>query len=137
MLPLSISKLPFWRLIKFAITGGSALLLDMGLYMLFTRVFGLPYITSRALSLSIAVIWNFTLNRQWTFQATSEKVRYQAPRFVLVLISTSILNLALMKFGITVLHLYDLLVIIVNSVLIMFINFYAHALWSYKKTGEV
>lgn len=136
MLPMLLYHFPLRRFLKFAITGGSALAIDMAVYILCTRKLGIPYIPSRALSLAVAVVWSFTLNRQWTFRATAGNIRQQAPRFLAVLVCTSIINLALMKFGITVLRLYDIAVILINSVIIVFINFYAHALWSYKKTDE-
>lgn len=120
------------RLIRFAIIGGFALAIDLAIYLTLTRFFHMPYILSRVTSLGIAIVWNFTLNRAWTFEATTESVRKQAPRFLFVLLCTSILNLALMKFGVSVLHIYDIVVIFIVSFLIMMINFSAHYLWSYK-----
>jgi dolichol-phosphate mannosyltransferase len=108
----------------------------MAIYVFLTRYLHVSYLPSRAFSLSIAVVWNFTLNRSWTFQATAGRVGVQAPRFLLVIVCTSILNLALMRFGVSVLHMYDLLVIFIVAVLITSINFSAHLFWSYASDKQ-
>lgn len=124
--------LPWQRLIKFAFVGGSAFVIDFAIYFVLTRFGHIPYIASRIVSISLAMIWNFTMNRNWTFQAKTGKVRRQAPRFLIVMALTSLLNLVLMRVGVSSLHLNDLLVLVVVSLLIMLINFSAHQLWSYK-----
>jgi putative flippase GtrA len=131
MLLVLLNKIPWYRLIKFSIIGGSALVIDIGIYIFLTRIEHIQYIISRLISLSIAIFWNFNLNRHWTFQAVSEKVNRQFVKFLIVIISTSLLSLILMKIGVSVLHIYDLLVIIIVSFLILLINFFAHYFWSY------
>ena len=128
-----LNKLPWQRLVKFVITGGLALAIDMGIYLVLTRFFHVPYLISRVISLSIAIIWNFSINRCWTFQATAGKTRRQFFRFMVVIIFTSLLNLALMKIGVSVFHIYDVVAIIIVSILITLINFFAHHFWSYAE----
>ncbi len=128
---MAIKKIPWHRLIKFAIVGGSSFVIDFGFYFVFTRFAHIPYIASRTMSIALAFIWNFLLNRQWTFQARSGKMSHQAARFLVVMTITSFLNLLLMRLGVSRWHLNDLLVLVVVSILIMGINFTAHHLWSY------
>jgi putative flippase GtrA len=130
-----MERIPLIRLMKFAITGGSALVIDVAIYFVLTRFLSIPYLVSRTVSLTVAIFWNFTLNRYWTFQAVDGNVGRQFSRFLIVIVSTSALNLALMRIGVSYLHLYDLLVIGIISVLIMMINFFAHSLWSYADRG--
>ncbi len=131
MIVLFLKKLPWQRFLKFLITGGMALLIDVTLYFLLTRFGGLYYLLARTLSLGVAIVWSFQLNRHWTFQATEGNVRTQAVKFLVVIISTSLLSLGLMHIGVALLHFYDLLVLFVVSVLITLLNFSAHSLWSY------
>ncbi len=131
-----VQQIPWRRLLKFGITGGCAFAIDFAIYFALTRFGHAHYLVSRTISLSVAVIWNFTLNRYWTFEASAGKVGTQAPRFLIVIISTSIINLLLMRVGVTLLHLNDLLVIVAISLLIMLINFSAHYFWSYAKQSE-
>lgn len=128
-----ISRLPWQRLVKFVIIGGIAFGLDFGLYFLLTRLGHFPYLASRAVSITGSMVWNFTLNRYWTFQATAGQVSRQATRFLIVMVATSLLNLALMRLGVSIWHLNDLVVLIVVSVLIMLVNFIAHHWWSYAE----
>jgi putative flippase GtrA len=65
-----IQALPWHRLIKFAITGGTAFAIDFSIYFVLTRFFHVPYLVSRTFSIGAAFTWNFLLNRNWTFRAT-------------------------------------------------------------------
>ena len=127
-----VRPLPWGKLIKFGVVGGTALALDFGIYFLLTRFGHLPYLGSRAISIASAFAWNFTLNRYWTFKAHTGDVRRQATRFTITMVCTSLLNLGLMHVGVSILHGPDLLVILIVSALIMGINYLVHSLWSYR-----
>lgn len=131
MLLMFLQRFPFWKLVKFVITGGIALGVDMAIYYLLTRYGHVYYLLARTLSLGVAIIWSFTVNRQWTFRATEGDAGKQAVKFVIVIISTSLLSLGLMHIGVTLLRLHDLMVILIVSVITTLINFSAHSLWSY------
>jgi len=124
-------RLPWQRLLKFAVIGGIAFVIDLGIYSILTRLGHVPYLISRAISITVAMVWNFSLNRGWTFQAQSGKISRQAPRFAIVMVVTSLISLGLMRVGVSTLHFNDLLVLVVVSALIMLVNFVAHQLWSY------
>lgn len=125
---------PFRKLVKFVITGGIALGIDVAIYYLLTRYGQVYYLLARALSLGVAIVWSFMVNRQWTFRATEGDARKQAAKFVVVILFTSLLSLGLMHVGVTLLHFHDLVVILVVSVITTLINFSAHSLWSYAST---
>ena len=133
MITWLFEKFPPRRLLKFIITGGIALAIDMVLYYMLTRYGHIHYLVSRALSLCVAIVWNFSINRLWTFRAVSGGVMNQASRFLTVIVLTSCLSLALMHVGVSSLHLNDLLVLIVISGFITLFNFTAHSLWSYAE----
>lgn len=136
MLNQIVEKIPWQRLVKFIITGGVALLIDVVIYFILTRYFDIYYLLSRAISLGIAIVWNFTVNRFWTFQATSGKIRGQALRFLTVIISTSLLSLGLMHIGVSLLYLDDLFVLLTVAVITTLINFSAHSFWSYARKDQ-
>lgn len=124
---------PFWKLVKFVITGGIALGIDVAIYYLLTRFGDMYYLLARTFSLSVAIVWSFTVNRQWTFRATTGDMRKQAIKFIIVILSTSLLSLGLMHVGVTLLHFHDLFVLLVVAVFTTLINFSAHSLWSYAE----
>lgn len=131
-----VEKIPWRRLVKFIITGGVALLIDIVIYFILTRYFGIYYLLSRTFSLGIAIIWNFNVNRYWTFRATAGQVKEQALKFLVVIGLTSFLSLGLMHIGVSYLHLNDLLVLLVVSIITTLINFSAHTFWSYAQQDK-
>jgi dolichol-phosphate mannosyltransferase len=56
----------FSRLVQFCIVGASGMIVDLTLYALFQLVFT-HLATAGALSIFVALMWNFTLNRRLTF----------------------------------------------------------------------
>ena len=61
-----------WRTIKFALFSASAGLIQFGSFTLLTLVFDeWPYMLRYVISLVLSVIWNFTLNRKFTFQSAN------------------------------------------------------------------
>lgn len=125
--------IPWERLVKFVITGGVALLVDISIYFVLTRFFDVYYLFARSFSLGIAIIWSFSVNRIWTFRATSGDIKQQAAKFLVVILFTSLLSLMLMRLGVSRLHLNDLVVLLSVSILTTLINFSAHFFWSYSK----
>ena len=122
-----------FRFSKFLVIGGSALLLDIAIYYVLTRELHTPYLLGRICSLSIAIFWNFYLNRIWTFAAQEGALVSQFRRFVTVIGATSLLNLGLMHVGIALFGFYDIAVILGVSILLTVLNFITHSLWSYAK----
>ena len=131
-----LQQVPWLKLTKFVITGGIALAIDVAIYYLLTRHGDVYYLLARTISLGVAILWNFSINRFWTFQATTGDVRWQALKFVVVIGATSLLSLALMHVGVTILEFHDLLVLLSVAVLTTLINFSAHSLWSYAEAKE-
>lgn len=59
------------RAIKFLLFSVSAGLIQIVSFTLFKEVFGLVYWQSYLFSLILSVLWNFTLNRRYTFQSAA------------------------------------------------------------------
>lgn len=59
------------RAFKFLIISISAGLIQIGSFTLFNEVFGWKYTLSYLISLLLSVLWNFTVNRRYTFQSAS------------------------------------------------------------------
>jgi len=65
------SKKELWRTVKFVLFSVSAGVIQIGSYTLFEEVLHLAHWLSYLLSLSLSVLWNFTLNRKFTFQSAA------------------------------------------------------------------
>ena len=59
------------RVIKFTLFSISAGLIEMGAFSLLNEVFHLPYWVSYMTALVLSVLWNFTLNRKFTFKSAA------------------------------------------------------------------
>ena len=59
------------RAIKFALFSASAGVIQLGSFTLLNELLHLPYWLSYLTALVLSVLWNFTLNRQFTFQSAN------------------------------------------------------------------
>ena len=59
------------RAVKFALFSVSAGLIQIGSFTLFNEVFHWSYWVCYLLSLVLSVLWNFTLNRKYTFRSAA------------------------------------------------------------------
>ena len=65
------NKKELFRKIKFTLFSISAGIIEIVLFSLLNSVFKLPYWISYLVALVASVIWNFTLNREYTFKSTA------------------------------------------------------------------
>ncbi|MBR2807115.1 MAG: GtrA family protein [Oscillospiraceae bacterium] len=61
----------FKRIIKFTFFSISAGLIELGTFTLLNEIFHLPYWVSYLTALVLSVLWNFTLNRKFTFKSAA------------------------------------------------------------------
>ena len=59
------------RVVKFTLFSISAGLIEMGVFALLNELLRLPYWLSYLVALVLSVLWNFTLNRRFTFQSAA------------------------------------------------------------------
>ena len=64
-------KKEFWRTVKFVLLSLSAGLIQIGSFTLMNEVFHWPYWVSYLIALVLSVLWNFTLNRKFTFKSVA------------------------------------------------------------------
>ena len=129
---ISLKSSSLMQAVRFILVGGVAFLIDAGGYYLLTRFCHLYYFNARLISLSLSLIWNFILNRYWTFNAKSGAISKQLIRFSIVIILTSLLNVLLMRLFVGTFHFPDIMVLVFVSVVIAIVNFIFHRFWSYK-----
>ena len=61
----------FARVVKFTLFSISAGLIEMGAFALLNELLHLPYWASYLVALVLSVLWNFTLNRKFTFHSAA------------------------------------------------------------------
>lgn len=65
------NKGEFWRVLKFVFFSVSAGVIEMGAFALLNEFSGMSYWPCYLIALVLSVLWNFTLNRKFTFKSAS------------------------------------------------------------------
>ena len=68
-------KKEVWRAVKFALFSASAGIIEIVVFALLNELLRLPYWLSYLAALVASVLWNFTLNRRFTFQSANNVPR--------------------------------------------------------------
>lgn len=61
----------FWQMVKFTLFSISAGLIQVGSFAIFEELFRWSYWPSYLISLILSILWNFTLNRRYTFKSAA------------------------------------------------------------------
>ena len=64
-------KKEFFRALKFVLFSASAGIIELAVFALLNELIGLPYWLCYLVALVASVLWNFTLNRKFTFQSAN------------------------------------------------------------------
>lgn len=120
------------KLAKFFIVGSTTFVFQTLLYIVFSRwlLTYAPRTISYALAILYAIVYNYSLNRVWTFgdQGTAKG---SAKRYAYVAITASIISSVLFWVGHDLLDLYDLYVVIGVNLMIPFYTFVAHRKYTF------
>ena len=117
-------------LVRFCITGLSSLGADFGLLALLHSVAHAPLAAATAAGWAAAVIVNYTLNRNWSFQATASH-GYTASRYA-VMVGVNLGSTLLIVLVLTHLGLYYLVSKLVAVAINAGTNFLAARYWVFK-----
>ncbi len=85
-----MNKKELLRKIKFTLFSISAGLIEIGLFTLLNNVTSLSYWPKYLIALVASVIWNFTLNREFTFKSSNNIPVAMAKVFIFYLIFTPV-----------------------------------------------
>lgn len=64
-----------WRVVKFVLFSASAGIIELGVFALLNELIKWTYWPCYLIALTASVVWNFTLNRKFTFQSASNVPR--------------------------------------------------------------
>lgn len=117
---------------RFFVVGGSSFLVKAGVYVLLSRVLWVHGSASveNAIALVVAVLYNYTLHRLWTFREHGA-ASGTFGRYLVVVVSASFAEAGLFyllheRFGI-----YDILVLVMDTFLIAGFTFAFHRLFTF------
>ncbi|KKR21041.1 MAG: hypothetical protein UT48_C0015G0002 [Parcubacteria group bacterium GW2011_GWE2_39_37] len=81
---------------KFLVSGGTAALISFSILYVLTDIFGFWYLISSIIAFLIAVIFNFIVQKNWTFKA--DQARESKNQLILFLV-ISLINLVINSLG--------------------------------------
>jgi putative flippase GtrA len=96
-----LKRSTFHQFIGYLFCGTTAMLSDLASFALLTNIFGVYYLISNIFSSSIGITVNFTLNKYLNFKNKSKKVAQQFGIFILVSLSSMVLNTTLLWIFVT------------------------------------
>ena len=84
------NKKSLWQVAKFTFFSASAGIIQAGTFALLNELIDWSYWPSYLISLVLSVLWNFTLNRKYTFKATNNMPLAMAKVFGFYLVFTPV-----------------------------------------------
>ncbi|OGH68074.1 MAG: hypothetical protein A3C15_00830 [Candidatus Magasanikbacteria bacterium RIFCSPHIGHO2_02_FULL_50_9b] len=118
------------RLTRYFITGCSAVIVDAGLYILFTRALSLEEVASNVLSTTCGALYVFLLNKFWSFGSRGGTVR-QSRRFLILFMFNYIFSQATFYLLVEKIGFHDLLTKLGIIALMVSWNFLLYKYWVY------
>lgn len=117
------------QIMRFALVGGLAFVIDFGLLLLLTEKVGLNYLTSATISFIVSVIVNYLLSIAWVFTAhkhtkkTKTKSVIQLVIFIALSVCGLLINNGIMYFSVEVLAISYIIGKLVATFVVMVFNF--------------
>ncbi len=120
------------QLVRFGLVGGVGFVVNVAVYALFVHSAGLDYRAASVAAWLVAVINNFVLNRQWTFEAREGRAHFQAMRFLIVSLVAEAFSLLLLTLFVTDAGFAKVPAQALAVAASMPLNFLGNKLWSFR-----
>jgi len=126
--------------IRYCVVGITGTIIDVGIYTILTRVAHLYYIYATCISVFIAIINNFLLNKYWTFKkGKSGKFGIEYIKFFIVSVANYLLHIGIMysiveftKLDIIFGAYEDYIAKFIAIVIITISNYIGNKYWTFK-----
>ena len=119
---------------KFAVVGGSGVIVNMGCFFLLTRCAELDIKVASPIAIEVSILTNFFLNNLWTFRNRMTHVPFWSRmlRYHLVTGLAGIVNYITLLLLANVFGIPDLVANLIGILLGTLINFFLNSLWTWK-----
>ena len=121
------------QLAKFGAVGASGYVVNLAVYTLLLKGFGVHYLVAATVSFVVAASWNYWWNRHWTFREQRGHFGYQGMRVLRrlrrrLLSRTSACSLLLVSLGVGKVVAQAIAIMLVTP-----LNFLGNKLWSFRR----
>lgn len=112
------------QLIRFGVVGGTAFLIDYGIMIFLTEVFGFNYLVSSMISFCLSTIYNYIMSIKWVFYVSSERSHVKdLSTFVILSVIGLGINQLIMWLAVDKWGIYYMISKIVATAIVMVYNF--------------
>lgn len=121
------------QFVKFGIVGVTSTIIDWGIYLLLTRIFGVFYLMAKILSFAVAVLNSYIWNRRWTFRSNDPAKLRQFIKFLTISIVGVVLNTLIMYIAVDKIKLHDIFGLVLATAIVMIWNFLANKFYTFRE----
>lgn len=111
------------QIIRFGFVGGTAFIIDYGIFTILNQLLGIHYIIAGTISFSISVIYNYILSIKWVFDVTKKQTTKDFIIFIVLSVIGLILNNIIMYISVDLIHIHVLISKIIATAIVMVYNF--------------
>lgn len=131
---LKIDSVRLEEFIKFAVVGGSGVLVNMGLLFILTRYLNVRLEIASPIAIEVSILTNFFLNNLWTFRKRLTHVPFWSRifRYHLVTGLAGIVNYIVLLLLVNIVGLHDLISNLIGILIGTVINFTLNSLWTWS-----
>lgn len=112
----------FRQFVRYGITGSTTVIINLALLFIFTEFFGLWYMFSAVIAGTACTVFNFLMNRRWSFKSNGTMHR-QMVKYLLLLGFNYLYSLGALYLLVELLHINYLLAQIIVSMVMVSWNF--------------
>ncbi len=118
--------------LRYSIVGLSGTAVDFGGLLLLVEVGGMQPVVANVISVSLAIINNYLLNKFWTFSIEKKKkLKKEFAQFVVVSLVGLLINLLLLPLLIQLGIWYVAAKVLIIGIVVLW-NFFGNALWTFN-----
>jgi dolichol-phosphate mannosyltransferase len=135
---VNIGKIRFRKseeFVKFCVVGGSGVFVNMGIYVLMTRLMDILYYIASPIAIELSILWNFTWNNLWTFKKREASATWTGRliRFHVVAGVAGLVNYLTLLVLVSVLGVWDILANLIGIAFGTLVNYFMNSLWTWRE----
>ena len=111
------------QILKFGVVGGTAFLIDYGIFTILSQFLSVHYLIASVISFSVSVIYNYILSIKWVFDVTKKQTSKEFIIFIILSVIGLGLNSLILYVCVDLIHIHELIGKIIATAIVMVYNF--------------